>query len=292
MSLFAFRPAAPASATSRYDAVAEASAALVLKRYSTSFGIASRLLAEPTRTHVRNVYALVRVADEIVDARPPRDPMSQHRLLDALEADVGSALHEGHSANLVVHAFARTARSCSIEPALVTPFFASMRTDLERREHDAESFARYVYGSAEVVGLMCLRTFLVGYPEGRYEALAPGARRLGAAFQKVNFLRDLAEDHQELGRHYFPGLEPDALTDAQRDALLDDIDDDLRAADVAVRGLPPSSRRAVQVAHALFAELSWRLRRTPAAEIARHRVRVPAPVKLRVVTNALVKGDT
>lgn len=291
MSLFAFRTAPPSSPAARYDSVAEASAALVIKRYSTSFGVASRLLSEPTRTHVRNVYALVRVADEIVDAPHPYDRAAQRRLLDALEADVADAMRDGHSANLVVHAFARSARSCAIEPELIAPFFASMRMDLDRCEHDADSFARYVYGSAEVVGLMCLRAFLIGLPGGRYEALAPGARRLGAAFQKVNFLRDLAEDHHDLGRHYFPGIDPVTLTDAQRDALLDDIDDDLRVAGVAIRDLPANSRRAVQVAHGLFAALSGRLRRTPASQIARHRVRVPAPAKLRVVTATLVRGD-
>lgn len=291
MSLFAFRTAPPSSPAALYDSVAEASAALVIKRYSTSFGVASRLLSEPTRTHVRNVYALVRVADEIVDAPRPHDRTGQHRLLDALEADVADAVRDGHSANLVVHAFARTARTCAIEPELVAPFFASMRMDLDREEHDAESFARYVYGSAEVVGLMCLRTFLVGLPGGRYEGLAPGARRLGAAFQKVNFLRDLAEDHHDLGRHYFPGIDPETLTDAQRDVLLDDIDGDLEVAAAAIRGLPANSRRAVQVAHGLFAELSARLRRTPAAEISRRRIRVPAPAKLRVLTGTLVRGD-
>ncbi len=291
VSLFALRTGPPASPAALYDAVAEASAALVIKRYSTSFGVASRLLSEPARTHVRNIYALVRVADEIVDTPLTYDRAGQHRLLDALEDDVSHALRDGHSANLVVHAFARTARACAIEPELVTPFFASMRMDLERCDHDDESFARYVYGSAEVVGLMCLRTFLLGHPERRYEALAPGARRLGAAFQKINFLRDLAQDHQELGRRYFPGVDPNTFTDAQRDALLDDIDDDLTVAATAIEGLPASSRRAVQVAHALFAELSGRLRITPAAEISQRRVRVPGPAKLRVVTAALVKGD-
>ncbi|WP_127480038.1 phytoene/squalene synthase family protein [Nocardioides pantholopis] len=275
-----------------YDRVAEESAALVIRRYSTSFGMASRLLAEPVRTHVRNVYALVRVADEVVDApRPGGTRAQQAVVLDELEAEVRQALIRGHSANLVVHAFARTSRHCGIGHELIDPFFASMRTDLFRTEHDEESFARYVHGSAEVVGLMCLRAFLrdEADPAGSYAALGDGARRLGAAFQKINFLRDLATDDQHLGRHYFPGLDPTRLDDATRDRLLDDIDADLVAAAATLPFLPLGSRRAVRVAHGLFAELSARMRRLPAERIVTERVRVPGPVKARIVARCLVR---
>ncbi|MCR6030668.1 phytoene/squalene synthase family protein [Nocardioides sp. zg-579] len=275
-----------------YDRVAEAAAAVVIKSYSSSFGLATRLLAEPVRTHVRNVYAMVRVADEVVDApRPGGSRAQQARVLDALEADVRSAMATGHSANLVVHAFGRSARACGVDRSLVDPFFESMRTDLFRGEHDAASFARYVYGSAEVVGLMCLRAFLAHEPEPQaaYDRLAPGARRLGAAFQKVNFLRDLASDDGQLGRHYFPGLDPAALDDRTRDLLLDDIEADLAAADLAIRELPAGCRSAVALAHGLFAELCVRLRATPAERIRTERVRVPGPAKARVLARTLAR---
>lgn len=291
MTLLSSRAAAdPATG---YDELARASASLVIRRYSSSFGLASRLLGQGVREHVECVYALVRVADEVVDApRSGSGPPAQRTLLDALEGDVQLALETGHSANLVVHAFAGTARTCGIGGELVAPFFESMRMDLEVREHDPASFARYVYGSAEVVGLMCLRVFLAAEPDpvGRYAELAPGAQALGAAFQKVNFLRDLAEDWQLLGRRYFPGVDPRRLTDRERDRLLDDIDADLRVAARALPRLPDSSRRGVQAAHAVFSELSRRLRATPAADIARRRVRVPGPAKARVVTGALLRG--
>ena len=282
-------------ARSLYDTVSEGSAALVIRRYSSSFGLASRLLGEPVRTQVRNVYALVRVADEIVDNPDPALGLaSRERMLTWLQDDVRHALETGYSGNLVVHAFARTATGCGIQGELVDPFFASMRMDLATTDHTRESFERYVYGSAEVVGLMCLRVFLA---EGRvadgartYDRLAPGARSLGAAFQKLNFLRDLAEDHDTLGRRYFPGLDVDGFCDADRDRILDDIDHDLDAAGAVVPQLPPSSRRAVRAAHATFAELATRLRATPAAEIRRRRVRVPDPVKLRVLAGALHEG--
>jgi phytoene synthase len=286
-------PRATAPPYDDYDRVADATAARVIDAYSSSFGLASRLLASDVRRHVRNVYALVRIADEVVDSpRPGSTPADQATILETLRRETLTALGTGQSSNLVVHAFARTAAQVGIEADLVEPFFASMRTDLERVEHDDDSFATYVFGSAEVVGLMCLRAFLVDErdPHRRYDVLAPGAQRLGAAFQKVNFLRDLAEDHDLLGRSYFPGIDPRRLTDAERDVLLDDIDADLAAAARTVPHLPASSRLAVCAAHDLFAELSTRLRRTPAGELRVRRVRVPQPVKARVVAAAVVRG--
>lgn len=276
-----------------YDEVAEAAADLVIRRYSTSFGVASRLLAEPVRTHVRNVYALVRVADEIVDApRPGGSTGDQAALLESLHVETLHAIGTGHSANLVVHAFARTARTCGIDAELLAPFFESMRMDLDRTEHDEESFARYVHGSAEVIGLMCLRAFLLERPDAdaEYARLSEGAARLGAAFQKVNFLRDLAADFDELGRTYFPGLDVDRFDCATRDRLLDDIDADLAAAAAVIGSLPASSRRAVWAAHALFADLARRLRRTAPASIRVRRVRVPSPRKAQLVVVALTRG--
>ncbi|MFP3714192.1 phytoene/squalene synthase family protein [Puerhibacterium sp. TATVAM-FAB25] len=288
MTLVAPRAGRPAATT--YDRVASASAAAVIRGYSTSFGWACRLLAEPVRTHVRNVYALVRVADEIVD-EPDGGWADGDRgaALDALEAETYAALRTGRSANLVVHAFAVTARRSGIDRALVEPFFRSMRADLSVTTHDPQSYRDYVHGSAEVVGLMCLRVFVDG-DDAAYERLAPAAARLGAAFQKLNFLRDVAEDHGVRGRSYLPGVDCSALTDADRDDVLDDIDDDLAVAAAALPGLPASSRVAVAAAHGLFAELARRLRATPAEVICRERVRVPDRVKATVLARVLVTG--
>ncbi|MFE7405100.1 phytoene/squalene synthase family protein [Isoptericola sp. NPDC057559] len=272
-----------------YDAVAVRSAAVVIRAYSSSFGWACRLLGDPVRDPVRTVYALVRVADEIVDdVHPGLGAAARAELLDDLEREVARATACGRSSNLVVHAFARTARQFGIGDDLVAPFFASMRADLTVTAHDEASFAAYVHGSAEVVGLMCLRVFVAG-DDAAYDRLAPGAARLGAAFQKVNFLRDLAEDVDERGRSYFPGLDVDTFDDDDRDRLLADVDADLAAAAVAIDGLPRSSRRAVRAAHDLFAALSRRLAETPAATIRRERVRVPGPVKARIVAGVLAR---
>jgi len=274
-----------------YDRVAEETAAIVIRRYSTSFGLASRLLGDDVRQHVQNIYALVRVADEIVDGSGEAaglDRLATGRALNALEAETELAIEIGFSANLVAHAFALTARETGFGRELTAPFFESMRMDLTVTEHDQSNFERYVYGSAEVVGLMCLRAFLQHHSTtadelARFEA---GARALGAAFQKVNFLRDLAADFDALGRSYFPGVRVDAFTEHDKLRLLDDIDADLAVSAATVPLLPRSSRRAVALAQGLFAELSRRLRVTPAERLRTTRVRVPNPVKARIALAA------
>ncbi|WP_338403141.1 phytoene/squalene synthase family protein [Arthrobacter bussei] len=275
----------------RYNAAALKTSAEVIRCYSTSFGMASRILDRTTRSHIEAVYALVRVADEIVDGAAAGAGLSSdvvEQLLDGLERDTETAMGTGYSANLVVHAFAVTARTTGIGTDLTRPFFASMRADITQREHDQKSFDRYVYGSAEVVGLMCLRAFLVGRPVTTEEeaVLVDGARHLGAAFQKINFLRDLAEDFSTLGRSYFPGVRPGNFTEADKLRLLADIDEDLRISAAALPGLPPTPRRAVALAQGLFTELALRLRRTPADELLRARIRVPNPVKFRIMAKA------
>lgn len=274
---------------SLYDRVARQTAGIVIRRYSTSFGLASRLLAREVRQHVENIYSLVRLADEIVDGGAPIDTATARRELDTLEHQAEQAIGLGFSSNLVVHAFALTAREVGFGTELTAPFFESMRTDLERTEHDAASFERYVHGSAEVVGLMCLRAFLTDEPDA-FERLTPGARALGAAFQKVNFLRDLASDHATLGRSYFPGVDVAAFDEATKVRLLDDIDADLAVSAAVIPQLPRSSRRAVSLAHSLFAELSRRLRSTPARMLVATRVRVPNAVKARLALAAALGG--
>jgi phytoene/squalene synthetase len=236
---------------------------------------------------VRNVYALVRVADEIVDGPAEEaglSPASAHAVLDQLEEDCLTAIDRGFSSNLIVHAFAGTARECGIGADLVTPFFASMRTDLTTRRHDAASHDVYVYGSAEVVGLMCLQVFVnagARHPVAPDPELADGARRLGAAFQDVNFLRDLSHDRVVLGRDYLGVSSPAS----DRGAVLDRIDADLAAAARVIPALPADCRRAVTAAHDLFAELATRLR---ACDDAAERVRVPDSVKARLAARALL----
>ena len=275
-----------------YDATAAAASSVVISRYSTSFGLASRLLRKDHRDHIQNVYALVRVADEIVDGPATEaglDPDLARVVLDELEQDTERAMLVGFSVNPVVHAFARTARETGFGAELTRPFFASMRADLDRTEHDQASFDTYVYGSAEVVGLMCLRAFVhgAGRPTFDEAELITGARALGAAFQKVNFLRDLRADFLDLGRSYFPGVDLRSFDEATKTRLCDDIDVDLAAAAQAIPLLPSDARHAVALAHALFRELNVRIRATPAARLVTTRIRVPNPVKARLAAEVL-----
>ena len=276
---------------SLYDRVAMEASAVVIKRYSTSFGLASKLLAPTVRQHVENIYALVRLADEVVDGvaeAASLEPSQVLEQLDTLERETNEALRCGYSTNLVVHAFALTARETGFGEELSGPFYASMRADLSQTEHTPESFDRYVYGSAEVVGLMCLKAFLVGhsYSSADEEKLVDGARHLGAAFQKINFLRDLAADFTALGRSYFPGVEVDSFSEAEKQMILLDIENDLDIACSTLSLLPASSRRAVALAQGLFAELTRRLRETPAHVLVTTRIRVPNARKLRIAALA------
>lgn len=275
---------------------AEAAAERVIGRYSSSFGLATRLLREPVRTRVRSIYALVRIADEIVDGAAAGSGAGARLIaaaLDDYEERTEAAMSAGFSTDLVIHAFATTSRACGIGTDLTRPFFASMRADLEVTSHTDASFARYVDGSAEVVGLMCLRVFATDGADRPVEpspSLVEGARSLGAAFQKVNFLRDLGDDADGRGRTYFPGIDLHGPTERQKLDLLDDIDEDLARAQGAIAHLPVSSRAAVQSAHDLFAALSTRLRRTPAEVLRARRVRVPTAQKALIAARAALPG--
>nr|WP_315094794.1 squalene/phytoene synthase family protein [uncultured Cellulomonas sp.] len=274
-----------------YDATAARTSAGVLAAYSTSFGLGTRLLGRRGQQDIRAVYALVRLADEVVDTYRGADAGAE---LDELEEQTARALRTGYSTNLVVHAFARTARRVGITAAETGPFFASMRADLTVREHDRASYEAYVFGSAEVVGLMCVRAFLnedrrpdepVREPD---ETQVTGARALGAAFQKINFLRDLGADTEELGRTYFPGTSPGRLDQAQLDAILAEITTDVAVARAAVPTLPRRSRYAVGATLALYQRLLDELATRPPESLLAGRVRLPTPVKLLVVGESVL----
>ncbi|MDP3950162.1 phytoene/squalene synthase family protein [Microbacterium sp.] len=279
-----------------YTATANASARVVIRRYSTSFGWASRLLPESMRDHIARIYALVRIADELVDGPAEAagvDRETRAAMLDDLEGETERALSRGFSTNLVVHAFAMTARAHGIGMDLCRPFFASMRRDLDVSVFDEAELDEYIHGSAEVVGLMCLAVFEAGAARDRSERerLQEGARRLGAAFQKVNFLRDFAGDHDDLGRTYLPAAAPTspapALTDETKSEAIASIRQDLREADGAIPLLDPACRPAVWAARAMFGELTDRLESTAASALMTNRVRVPDPVKARILVRAL-----
>jgi phytoene/squalene synthetase len=247
-------------------------------------------LGKAEQQPVRNIYALVRVADEIVDGAADEAHDNPAKLLDELEAETYRALESGFSTNLVVHAFAHTAREAGIKRDIIEPFFHSMRMDLTEREHDQKSFDTYVYGSAEVVGLMCLKIFMMGHDYSKEErvTLIAGARALGAAFQKVNFLRDLSADFKKLGRSYFPNVNVANFDASTQTRLIDDIEADLEVSAKTLPLLAPGSRRAVAAAQMFFAALNDRIRNTPAEVLIETRISVPNSQKLVILTKALL----
>ena len=276
-----------------YTATSERTASLVIREYSTSFGLASRILSKDSRQHIDNIYALVRLADEIVDGvavEAGLAPTAVHHALDELEQETYAAMASGYSTNLIVHAFAHTARAVGITKDIVEPFYTSMRMDLSDRVYTQESFEAYVYGSAEVVGLMCLAVFVRENKPSAADAhiLVAGARALGAAFQKVNFLRDLASDVDGLGRSYFPGVNISTFDEADKKRLCDDIDADLNHAFATLPLLPLDARRAVALAHGLFARLNATIRATPAETLKSTRIRVSDVTKFVIAARIML----
>jgi 15-cis-phytoene synthase len=272
-----------------YTLAAHRASKEVIYSYSTSFGAATKLLPANLRHHIENIYAMVRVADEIVDGSAleagVKDPEAE---LNAFEAETYKAMATGFSTNLILHSFAISAREVGISKDIVEPFFYSMRQDLTETEHNQASFEKYVYGSAEVVGLMCLAAFVQGqsYTQEQKKQLVLGARALGSAFQKVNFLRDLQADFKRLGRSYFPGVNVGSFDEATKQRLVADIDKDLAVSSAALPLLPRSARVAVTAAQMLFAELNRKIGNTSAEDLINTRISVSNFSKLGLVLRA------
>jgi len=278
----------------RYTQAAIRASREVIASYSTSFGWATKLLKQPIQTQVQNIYGLVRVADEIVDGAAA-GALGDNRLeasaqLDKLEQETYKAMQLGFSTNLIVHAFAVTARETDIDRKHLEAFYHSMRMDLNKTRHDYKSFSTYVYGSAEVIGLMCLQTFIHDkeFSLEQRETLRKGAQALGAAFQKVNFLRDLAADFEQLGRSYFPLVNVNTFNEETKVALVQDINNDLAVSAQSIKLIPKSARKAVVSAQLLFTELNDKISATPAEELIRTRIRVSNLRKLVIIVKAMI----
>ena len=290
--------AAHPTALQTYSRTAARSARLVLGEYSTSFSLACRMLDAASAAHIANIYALVRLADEVVDgvaSQAGLNPQAVGDCLDELQQQTALALQRGYSTNLVVHAFALTARETRITTELTDPFFASMRADLSVHRHSEQSLREYIYGSAEVVGLMCLQVFrtMPGAPAesaAQAQLVERAARSLGAAFQKVNFLRDVATDSGQLDRVYFPGTDLEHFTEEHKRNLVQDIEADLAHARAGLPYLAPAAARAVRMAHDLFARLNRQLDKAPADQLLSRRISVSAPRKALIAARVLATG--
>jgi phytoene/squalene synthetase len=262
-----------------FDEVTYRCSRLVTHAYSTSFSIGIRCLGRPMRQPIYAIYGFVRLADEIVDSFHEHDKAT---LLSRFREDTYRAIEEGISLNPILHAFQSTVHRYSIDREVIDQFLHSMEMDLDQTCHTKQTFEEYILGSAEVVGLMCLRVFCQG-DTAEYERLKPFAMKLGSAFQKVNFLRDLKSDYLALGRLYFPNLNPDNFDESTKEALVADIEADFSDAEIGLRQLPRHARLGVYVALVYYEALLNKIRRTPAEEVLGARIRVKNRRKLGIL---------
>ena len=228
---------------------------------------------------------MVRVADEIVDTFHLWD---QEKMIDQFEADTYRAIEEGISTNPVLHAFQMVANQFGIGKDLIGPFFSSMKEDLKKDSHDIESYQEYIYGSAEVVGLMCLKVFCEG-DEDLYKKLEPGAKSLGSAFQKVNFLRDMGSDLEERGRVYFPSVDFHSFSEKDKSLIEKDIQRDFDLAYLGIINLPKGCRKGVYTSYIYYKRLFDKIIKTKADEIGKSRIRVPNSEKILLLVSASIK---
>jgi len=252
-----------------YNQASYKASKLITNEYSTSFGLSIRLFEASLRPHIYAIYGLVRIADEVVDTYTGKDRL---KVLNDLEKQTMAAIITGYSTNPIIHAFALTAQKYDIDGSLIAPFFESMRMDITPQVFDQELYDTYIYGSAEVVGLMCLKVFTDDIK--RYNQLEKGAGKLGAAYQKINFLRDIAADAEGLGRWYFPISSFAAFDDKAKNAIVRDIEKDLAAAKKAIAKLPDSSQKAVSLSYQYYGELLKKIKLTPATQLRQKRIRV------------------
>ncbi|HMR43244.1 MAG TPA: phytoene/squalene synthase family protein [Saprospiraceae bacterium] len=259
---------------------------LVTNRYSTSFSLGIRVFAKKFRTPIYAVYGYVRFADEIVDTFHQFD---KALLLRRFENETKTAIEEGISLNPILQSFQETVRQYNIEWELVDAFLRSMEMDLAHSTYEQSKYDEYIYGSAEVVGLMCLRVFCEG-DEATYQKLKPAARSLGAAFQKVNFLRDMKSDFDERGRVYFPGVDFSRFDTAAKLAIENDIKKDFDAAYEGIRQLPKGARLGVYLAYVYYLNLFQKIKNAPATRVQQERIRVPDSKKIYLLFSSALKN--
>jgi phytoene synthase len=269
-----------------FDTVSEDCSKLVTQKYSTSFSLATKLLGPNIRKHIYNIYGFVRFADEIVDSfhnYPKRE------LLERFEEDLSHALEHRISLNPILNSFQATVHEFNIGKDLIASFLNSMRWDLEKQKYQTnKEYNQYIYGSADVVGLMCLKVF-VGGNETSYLELKPSAMALGSAFQKVNFLRDLNADFELLERSYFPNVDLTNFEEGDKKRIIEEIEADFDAALQGIFKLPTEARLGVYTAYKYYFKLLMKLKQTPSKKIKNTRIRVPNYQKMSVLARSYVK---
>lgn len=265
-----------------FDKVAARCSKNITRTYSTSFSLGIYFLERKLHESIYGIYGFVRFADEIVDTFHQHD---KERLLDTFRNDTYKAIEDGISLNPVLHSFQQVVNRYHIERGLIDTFLRSMEMDLEKNRHNQLSYEDYILGSAEVVGLMCLRVFCNGN-EALYQSLKKPAMRLGSAFQKVNFLRDLHTDFHELKRTYFPNVDVRNFCEKTKAAIEADIREDFRIALDGIKRLPRGARFGVYVAYVYYRALLERIESTTGEALLRQRLSVPNHQKFRLLIHS------
>ncbi len=269
-----------------FDEVSYNCSRLVIKRYSTSFYFSSSLLSKSVKQDIFNIYGFVRLADEIVDTF---HEFPKKQLLDEFEKELWRGINNRISLNPILNSFQYTVNKYSIPVDLISSFLDSMKMDLDKKEYDSvEEYKKYIYGSADVVGLMCLRVFVDG-SENLYNELSPYAISLGSAFQKVNFLRDIKDDSSFLNRVYFPNVDMDNFSDQSKEEIIEEIEEDFSNAIKGIVKLPKNSKFAVYIAYRYYFKLLKKLKRIPSENIVKKRVRIHNFQKFIVIARSYVK---
>jgi len=269
-----------------YDIVSKDCSKIVTKIYSTSFSMATRMLSNSIRQDIYNIYGFVRLADEIVDSF---HDYPKKELFSKFEKDLEISLKNKISLNPILNSFQYTYHKYDIDHELVSSFMDSMRLDLSKSKYKTEEeYKNYIYGSADVVGLMCLKVFVKG-DRKKYDELKSSAMSLGSAFQKVNFLRDLKADFDDLNRTYFPNTDLDNLDENSKQNIIIDIENDFSEGLKGIKLLPIEAKFGVFMAYRYYSQLLKKLKKTPALEIKNTRIRVPNYKKIELLTRSFVK---
>lgn len=269
-----------------YDETCLECSKLITQKYSTSFSLGIRAFDQRFHYPIYAIYGFVRYADEIVDTFHEHD---KARLIANFRKETQIAIVQKISLNPVLHAFQLVVNRYQIDYTFIDAFLKSMEMDLEKVDYDQKGYEEYIYGSAEVIGLMCLKVFCDGREEV-YQPLVPYARKLGSAFQKINFLRDIRSDFEERGRVYFPGVDFNRFSEHDKKAIEDDIQADFDEGLKGIRRLPNGCRKGVYIAYVYYIELFKKIKMSPATVVTQKRIRVSDPQKMWLMAQALLKN--
>lgn len=268
-----------------FDQTAFKCSKIVTKNYSTSFSLAVYMLSSKIRNAIYSIYGFVRFADEIVDSF---HDFNKEELLDEFEKNYYKSYERNISLNPVLNAFQHTVKKYNITDDLIQSFLKSMRADLNKENYKTtEEYNNYIYGSADVVGLMCLKVFVNG-DDKKFNELKHSAMKLGSAFQKVNFLRDLKDDFELLNRSYFPGVNLKELSPTSKQNIINEIEDDFKEAFQGIKKLPLEAKFGVYTAYVYYKQLLYKLKKTPSSDILSSRVRVSNPMKVSLLAKSFL----